>query len=213
MGTVCASEYGGPSDPTSGTHGYHGDDLTGRMAFAELGMGTALGGLPYKYKLRIDFGGRSVVAEKLDIGLGGPGCGGHGRAIDLWWETARALGFSGLAPVNVTGGPQLQTQTVTPVGFRNTESLGELVDPFNVKPFEKFGEQVGGVGEFFSQFVKLLKLLTSREGWIRIGKVTIGLFLLLAGILGMANIQAGGTVVGAGTKVGKVGVGIAKGKV
>src|SRR5215813_13000580 len=44
--TVCASEYGGSSDPTSGSHGYHGDNLNGTMAYAELGMGTALGGLP-----------------------------------------------------------------------------------------------------------------------------------------------------------------------
>jgi hypothetical protein len=95
---VCASQYGGPHDNT-GTHGYHGDNLNGTMAFAELGMGHALGGLPYRAQARITFQGKSVIATKLDIGLGGVGCGGHARAVDLWWETARALGFNGLGVV------------------------------------------------------------------------------------------------------------------
>jgi hypothetical protein len=95
---VCASQFGGPNDHT-GTHGYHGDDLRGTMAFAELGMGHALGGLPYKAQARITFNGKSVIATKLDIGLGGAGCGGHARAVDLWWETARAIGFNGLGVV------------------------------------------------------------------------------------------------------------------
>lgn len=99
--TVCASMYGGASDPSSGVHGYKGDTLTGRMAFAELNMGTALGNLPYKQKVRVTYKGKSVVAEKLDIGAGGAGCGGHSRAIDLWWETARAIGFNGLDVVTV----------------------------------------------------------------------------------------------------------------
>lgn len=98
--TVCASMYGGPSDHTGST-GYHGDNLSGTMAYAELGMGTALGGLPYRQKVRVTYKGKSVVAEKLDIGAGGAGCGGHSRAIDLWWETANAIGFSGLDVVQV----------------------------------------------------------------------------------------------------------------
>lgn len=91
---VCASVYGGPNDHTSST-GYHGDNLNGTMAFAELRLGTALGNLPYRQKIRISYKGRSVVAIKLDVGAGGAGCGGHSRDIDLWWETANALGFSG----------------------------------------------------------------------------------------------------------------------
>jgi hypothetical protein len=98
---VGASEFGGPGDPSSGTHGYRGDDLRGKMAFAELGMGTALGGLPYRAKLQITYNGRSVIAEKLDIGRGGSPVQGHPRAIDLWYETARALGFSGLGLVSI----------------------------------------------------------------------------------------------------------------
>lgn len=96
---VCASEFGGPGDPGTGTHGYHGDDLRGKMAYAELSMGTALGGLPYKQRARITYNGKSVIAEKLDIGLGGKGCGGFKRGVDLWYETAQAIGFSGLGVV------------------------------------------------------------------------------------------------------------------
>lgn len=92
---TCASQFGGSGDNTS-SRGYHGDNLNGTMAFAELGMGAALGNLPYKQQIRITYKGKSVVASKLDIGAGGAGCGGHARGIDLWWETARALGFSGL---------------------------------------------------------------------------------------------------------------------
>lgn len=95
----CASVFGGPSDPGTGSHGYHGDKLNGTMAYAELSMGTALGKLPYKQRARITYKGKSVIAEKLDIGGGGAGCGGHVRAVDLWWETARALGFNGLGVV------------------------------------------------------------------------------------------------------------------
>lgn len=94
--TVCASQFGGPGDPGTGSHGYHGDNLSGTMAYAELGNGQALGNLPYRQKARLTYKGKTVVAEKLDIGGGGGGCGGRQRAVDLWWETARALGFNGL---------------------------------------------------------------------------------------------------------------------
>jgi hypothetical protein len=96
----CASVYGGPSDHTGST-GYHGDNLNGTMSYAELGMGKAMGNLPYRQKLRISYKGKSVVAEKLDIGGGGAGCGGHARGIDLWYQTAQALGFDGLGVVSV----------------------------------------------------------------------------------------------------------------
>jgi hypothetical protein len=90
---VGASTYGGPHDPSSGTVGASGTDLRGKMAFAELDMGHALGGLPMHSKLRITHGGRSVVAEKLDIGAGGGSVDGHHRSIDLWYQTAHALGL------------------------------------------------------------------------------------------------------------------------
>jgi hypothetical protein len=36
---------------------------------------------------------------------------------------------------------------------------------------------------------KVIELLTSKDGWVRIGKVLVGIFLLLEGVLGMANIS------------------------
>ena len=92
--TVGASMYGGPSDPSSGTTGYKGDNLdSGPLAFAELGMGHNLGGLAYGAGLVISYKGRAVTAYKLDIGAGGAAVQGHRRDIDLYYRTAAALGF------------------------------------------------------------------------------------------------------------------------
>jgi len=109
---VGASEYGGPGDPTTATdHSASGVALDGHMAFAELGLpaddanpndarnlGIALGygkALPFSATVRITANGRSVIAEKLDVGSGGPPVGNppHQRDIDLWWQTAQALGL------------------------------------------------------------------------------------------------------------------------
>jgi hypothetical protein len=136
---VGASEYGGPGDPTTPTdHSSSGVALDGHMAFAELGLpsasdpnpydarnlGTALGygkALPFFAKLQITANGKSVVAEKLDVGEGGPPVGDppHQRDIDLWWQTAQALGvdptgsgqWSGLVTV------QLVNLPTTPLAF------------------------------------------------------------------------------------------------
>ena len=80
--------------------GSSGKDLTGKDAFAELGMGHTLGDLPYGTKLKVTFRGsgeeipKTVVCEKLDIGLGGSPVKGHARRIDLWYEVANQLGFT-----------------------------------------------------------------------------------------------------------------------
>jgi hypothetical protein len=97
--TVGATEYGGPGDPSSGTTGSSGVNLLKQPdSYAELGgttfsTATALGGLAYETPLAISWGGRSVVAYKRDIGLGGGPIDGHPREIDLWWELARSLGI------------------------------------------------------------------------------------------------------------------------
>lgn len=91
-GVVGASVYG-LGEAGTGTRGYRGDSLPGRMAFAELNMGRALGGLPYRAALDITYKGRTVTARKLDIGRGGGSVAGRPRAIDLWRDTARALRF------------------------------------------------------------------------------------------------------------------------
>jgi hypothetical protein len=97
---VGATTFGGPADPsTPGSVGAFGP-LSGHLAFAELspsgtGVGGALGNLPPHTKLRVTANGRSVIAEKLDVGRGGGAVGQPPvpRVIDLWWETARALGL------------------------------------------------------------------------------------------------------------------------
>jgi hypothetical protein len=97
--TVGATEYGGPGDPSSGTVGASGASLLAHPdSYAELGgasfqTATAMGGLPYMTALRITWGGRSAVAYKRDIGLGGGPIDGHQRAIDLWWQLAERLGI------------------------------------------------------------------------------------------------------------------------
>ncbi|HLI59313.1 MAG TPA: hypothetical protein VKV21_06570 [Solirubrobacteraceae bacterium] len=96
---VGATEYGGPGDPSSGSVGSSGVDLaTHPDSYAELGgttfqTATAMGGLPYETPLRITWRGRSVIAYKRDIGLGGGPIDGVRRAIDLWWELTGALGI------------------------------------------------------------------------------------------------------------------------
>lgn len=114
---VGASMYGGPGDPTSGTAGAYGP-LPGHYAFAELsnnyGAGVdnldfgALGHLAPHTLLQITYNGRSVIAEKLDVGGGGPPVGDPptARRIDLWYETAAALGFEGVGLVAIAPAPQ-----------------------------------------------------------------------------------------------------------
>lgn len=101
---VGASYYGGPTDPSSGTVGYRGDNLNQHPdSYAELNMGHALGSLPYLTPLRVSYGGRSAILKKRDIGAGGAPVDGYPRAMDVWYQAAQALGLesAGLGVVNV----------------------------------------------------------------------------------------------------------------
>jgi hypothetical protein len=99
---VVASQFGGPGDPRTGNIGYREDDLLAHPdSYAELDMGSALGGLPYLTPLRVTYQRASAVMFKRDVGLGGPGLDGLPRAVDLWWQAAQALSFPGLAPVRL----------------------------------------------------------------------------------------------------------------
>jgi hypothetical protein len=113
--------------------GAYGLGLAGHDAFAELGLhsagdtdqgdadaiGAALGlgrALAPLTALRITGpNGRSVVAEKRDIGVGGPPIDGHPRAIDLWTTTREALGlgpdWAGLVRIAPGPGGELSGQT------------------------------------------------------------------------------------------------------
>jgi CHAP domain len=127
---VAATVYSG-----SGA-GAYGAGLEGHYAFAELGLwseedtdrahanriGAALGlggALAPYTRLEIQApNGRVVVAEKRDIGMGGPPIDGHQRAIDLWTSTRVALGlpadWSGLVRVRVPADGSLATETAPP---------------------------------------------------------------------------------------------------
>ena len=85
-----ASVFGGACE--YGSTGYRGDNLNRRWrSFAELGMGRALGGLPYGAKIRVLLHGRKLTIVKRDIGLGGGNVGGLPRSIDLWEGALHAL--------------------------------------------------------------------------------------------------------------------------
>jgi uncharacterized phage infection (PIP) family protein YhgE len=97
---VGASVFGGPGDPGTGHVGYRGDDLNVHPdSFAELNMGTALGGLPYLAGLRVTGPRGSMRVYKRDIGRGGGSVQGKPRAIDLWYQAAQHIGISGLGLV------------------------------------------------------------------------------------------------------------------
>jgi hypothetical protein len=140
-------------------------------------MGTLLGHLPYKQRARITYKGKSVVAEKLDIGAGGPGCGGHSRALDLWWQTAEALGFSGLdvctfelvdssTPLSTVGGGAT-TGTTTP---------GTTVTPV-------------GIGSTLTNTLKFFKVIIDPNFWKRVGVGFVAALLIGGGIYFMMSKQ------------------------
>lgn len=107
---VGASMFGGPTDPSTPTDSGAFGHLNGTMGFAELSNNpaagiyadfAALGHLAPHTRLRITYGKKTVTGEKLDVGAGGGAVEGHKRAIDLWWQTAGALGFPGTGLVQI----------------------------------------------------------------------------------------------------------------
>jgi hypothetical protein len=162
---VGASEYGGPGDPsTPGDQSASGIALDGHMAFAELGLpagatnpyqarnlGTALGygrALPFHSTIQITADGRSVIAEKLDVGAGGPPVGDppHQRDIDLWWQTAQALGvdptgsgqWSGLVTVRIVNLPPTPLTSIT----QTSEPVNENCDATPTANVSASGETI-----------------------------------------------------------------------
>ena len=106
-----ASTFGQPCDPGE-IVGYHGDPIAQRpdgtypnpLIFAELGMGTALGGLHYAQRIRVKdpVSRRSITLRKLDIGLGGSAIAGLRRGLDVLWPALRRL-LKGRASCSWTG--------------------------------------------------------------------------------------------------------------
>ena len=92
--------------------GYKGDKLYNGYYYSELSTNpeadekdldyAALGNHPYKYKIKITYGGKSVIAYKGDIGRGGVS---YRPQIDLHKKVAEALGFSGRGIVEIVAVP------------------------------------------------------------------------------------------------------------
>jgi len=85
--------------------GYKGDNLyDGHNWYAELSIDykkkdfRALGGLPYKHKLKVTYKGKSEVGMKGDVGAGGP----NNPKIDIHAGFAKKLKFpNSLAKVTI----------------------------------------------------------------------------------------------------------------
>ncbi len=96
------AQLGDSCDDDNGIGYYGGVALHNRVSFAELSNNpdsgspdwSALGGLPGGTRVEIKYKGRCLIAEKLDVGTGGYGIQGKKRALDLWWQTARSIGFT-----------------------------------------------------------------------------------------------------------------------
>jgi murein DD-endopeptidase MepM/ murein hydrolase activator NlpD len=164
---VGATEYGGPSDPTAGTGGSIAgtDPAQGYLpahpdSFAELSLldsntypnftfadANALNNLPYMTGLIVANNNTKKVLYKRDTGYGqGPGqtiANGQPYRLDVWWQSAAALGVTknavkiALAPP-VGAGPLLgESSPGGPAGSGNCAQLdgqplapGQYANPF-----------------------------------------------------------------------------------
>jgi N-acetylmuramoyl-L-alanine amidase len=113
--------------------GNRDNPLPGTTAYAELsvraGSGdySALGNLPNGTKLAISYNGRTVIAQKGDVGAGGGDVEGKPRAIDLFYDVARLLEFkNGLGVVTVRGVDS--TTALTPTGGQAFTDAGTSAD-------------------------------------------------------------------------------------
>jgi hypothetical protein len=133
---VGATEYGGPSDPSSGEYGSSGAYLPAYPdSFAELSLldsnpansgsltfadADALNNLPYGTSIRVASGSHRLVLVKRDIGYGqGPGQTIPYR-IDVWHTAAAGLGIT-KTPVDIELAP----------GSGTGATLGQLPTPAN----------------------------------------------------------------------------------
>ncbi len=96
--------------------GNRDNPLHNTVSYAELNLGKAMGGLPNGAKIEVSYKGKSIIAERADIGGGGGSVDGKTRAVDLWWEAARLLDFKeGLAVMKVRA-VDIATPTTTVSG-------------------------------------------------------------------------------------------------
>jgi hypothetical protein len=149
---VGATEYGGPSDPTSGDYGSIPNPGESYLpshpdSYAELSVldtnpangGTftfkdanALNNLPYLTALRVQHDGRQAILQKRDIGYGqGPGqviANGQPYRLDVWWQAARQLGIT-KTPVNVQLAPRTGASATLEALPESSETTGPTPAP------------------------------------------------------------------------------------
>jgi hypothetical protein len=194
---VGASEYGGPSDPSSGTRGSCGKPLPGTHAFAELYMGNALGNLPCGTQLimqTVGGSGATITATKLDIGAGGAPVQGHARRVDLWYQTAQAMGFKGTGLIRIK---RVDGRPIIGPHDKETGSEAEGVGTFGIgvgptvapEASEKFKETVENIPNWAGGLTKFLDFITSSSGWARILKVMGGAGLLVIAVDQLTKIS------------------------
>lgn len=181
---VGASMYGGPSDPTSGHNGADGTRLDGTMSFAELGMGRLLGNLPMGTELYIGYKGKVIKAVKHDIGLGGVPVEGHSRRIDLWYETANALGFSGTGLVTIARVDGGEIKGPNDTAQSDVSSWGQFGA---TRAAVKAG---GAVGDGVAGVLRAMYGLLSKIFSIRGLEVAVGIALILASVVLLARKSA-----------------------
>lgn len=120
----------GSSDDTG--VGNTDNKLPGTSSFAELSISpgsgdySALGNLPNKTKLEITYKGKSVIAEKADVGAGGD----QKPEIDLWWEVAEILNFKdGIDNVKIRPVAKETPLTKISGGAQSAEDEGDGGNP------------------------------------------------------------------------------------
>jgi Transglycosylase SLT domain/CHAP domain len=149
--TVAATTFGGPGDSKIG---YRGDRLAGTSSFAELGgtdeaEANLLGHLPYMTALRIvnPATGQSVIAYKRDFGFGqgSKTLDGHRYAIDIWHETAAAIGLhgAGLVEVQRVDGGGMATLTSQDQAACQAMSVVDAGSPVRQRIVEIADSQIG----------------------------------------------------------------------
>ena len=130
----------------NGLNSYDGKPIAGHTAFAELGGGTLLGGLPYQKdgkpntKLEITYKGKSIIAEKVDIGTG-QSDDDHYK-VDLWWETAKLLGVTDNVDIKIRVVPS--STPVTPLDGTPAKAANDPTNPPDGNQVCKCGEPDAG---------------------------------------------------------------------
>lgn len=188
---VTASWYTGSGGGSCGTL-QKIDQNTGKqqLSYAELSSNTpsasgagdnfnAMGDLPCGTPLEIGYNGKSVVAYKADVGGGGAGLSGHPRVIDLYQNTAKALGFTGLGLVHIR---RLDGQPIGGVVGKPVSLKGNPFADLSATGRNPIAAGTHDASQALSS-LDFLQELFSGALWLTVAKVIGGGILVLVGII------------------------------